>query len=131
VTDAVWECRVAVVDDDEVVCRSIRRLLRTLGFEAEAYRSGTDFLAAVTTFAPDCVVLDLHMPDVDGFETQSRLAKSGRRIPVVVITAHDSPECRSRAIAGGARGYLHKPIEGQRLIHAIRAVIAGRTDLED
>jgi FixJ family two-component response regulator len=119
------------VDDDEVVRRSIRRLLRTLGFDAEAYATGEDFLAAVSSFCPDCVVLDLHMPDHDGFETQSRLAKSGLGIPVLAITGHDSTECRARAIAGGARGYLRKPIEGQQLLDTIRAVTAGRTEYED
>jgi FixJ family two-component response regulator len=120
------ECRVAVVDDDEVVRRSIGRLLRIFGFEAESYASGEEFLSAFRTFQPDCVVLDLQMPGVDGFETQARLARTGHGVPVVVITGQDSPEYRARALAGGARDYLKKPIEGPELLKSIRAVVAGR-----
>jgi FixJ family two-component response regulator len=127
VASSVWECRVAVVDDDEVVCRSIRRLLRTLGFEAEWYASGEDFLAAMATLAPDCVVLDLRMPGLDGFETQARLAETGFRIPVVVITALDTPEARARAIEGGAAAYLPKPVDADTLVGAIRAAVRDRT----
>ena len=116
---------MAVVDDDEIVRRSIGRLVRAHGFETEEFASGEEFLEALRRFEPHCVVLDLHMKEIDGFETQARLAKIGPGIPVVVVTGHDSPGSRDRAIAGGACGYLRKPVEGQELIRAIREAMAG------
>ena len=121
-----WECRVAVVDDDETVRRSIGRLVRAYGFEAKEYSSGEEFLRSLEAFEPDCVVLDIHMPDIDGFETQARLAAAGPGIPVVVVTGHDGPGSRERAIAGGASDYLRKPVESLELIRAIREAMAGR-----
>jgi FixJ family two-component response regulator len=120
-----WECFVAVVDDDEAVRRALSRLVRSLGFEAEAFASGEDFLAALETRRPDCVVLDLHMPKVSGFDVQARMAESGLRIPVIVITGHDSPETRARALGGGASAYLCKPLDGLVLRQAIHAAVVG------
>jgi FixJ family two-component response regulator len=123
-----WECFVAVVDDDEAVRRALSRLIRSLGFEAEAFASGEAFLAALASRTPDCVVLDLHMPKVSGFEVQARMAESGLRIPVIVITGHDSPETRARALGGGAAAYLCKPLDGLALREAIHtAVVDGTT----
>lgn len=115
-----------MVDDDEAVRRALSRLIRSLGFEAEEFASGEDFLANVATRTPDCVVLDLHMPKVSGFEVQARIAESGLHIPVIVITGHDSPETRARALGGGASAYLCKPLDGQALRDAIRSAVEGK-----
>ena len=72
---------------------------------------------------PDCVVLDLHMPQVNGFAVQARLAETGSRVPVVVITGHDSSESRERALAGGAAAYLRKPVDDQALLEAIQQAV--------
>ncbi len=120
-----WECFVAVVDDDDAVRRALSRLVRSLGFEAEAFPSGKEFLAALATRRPDCVVLDLHMPEVNGFDVQARMAEAGLHVPVIVITGHDSPEARARALAGGASAYLCKPLDGLALREAIRAAVVG------
>jgi FixJ family two-component response regulator len=120
-----WECHVAVVDDDEAVRRALSRLVRSLGFEAEAFASGEDFLAALEGRPPDCVVLDLHMPKIDGFEVQARLARSGLPVPVVVITGHDSPEAQARAMRGGAAAYLCKPLDERTLMEAIQCAVGG------
>ena len=115
--------RVAVVDDDPSVLRGLWRLLRSANFEVEAYDSGAAFLMAVAEVEPDCVVLDLHMPQTTGFDVQARLAQGGRDIPVVIITGHDTPEARSRALSLGAKDYLCKPIDEAALLAAIDAVI--------
>ncbi len=120
-----WECFVAVVDDDEAVRRALSRLVRSLGFEVEAFESGQAFLDALPARRPDCVVLDLHMPNVSGFEVQARMAKAGLRVPVIVITGHDSPEAEARALSGGASAYLRKPLDGQVLREAIHAAVVG------
>jgi len=112
-----------VVDDEESVRRALGRLIRSFGFEAELFASGSALLASLPAREPDCVVLDLHMPGIDGFETQLRLAKSGRGIPVVVVTGHDTPEAHSRAMASGAKAYLRKPVDQRTLFDAIREAV--------
>ena len=120
-----WECFVAVVDDDEAVRRALARLIRSLGFEAETHACGEDFLASLSARRPDCVVLDLHMPRVSGFDVQAHLAESAPDIPVIVITGHDSPETRARALKGGASAYLCKPLDDQTLMDAIHNAVVG------
>jgi len=116
---------IAVVDDDESVRRATRRLLRTAGFEAETYASGTDFLEAVQHYTPSCVIVDLHMPGMSGLEVQSRLAVIGFEIPVLFITAYDDPGARDRALQAGAVSYLRKPFTEEALLQAIDSAISG------
>ena len=118
--------RIAVVDDEEPVRKALQRLLRSAGMDVETFPSGAEFLDSLLTSEPDCLVLDLHMPGVNGFEVQTRLAKSGTRLPVVVITGHDTPEAQARSLAGGASAYLLKPIDDRVLLAAIAAAIARR-----
>ncbi len=101
------------------------RLLRSAGLDVEAFPSGSEFLDSIPTHQPDCVVLDLHMPGMDGFEIQNRLAKLGRRVPVVIITGHDSPETQDRALAGQPIAYLRKPVDDRTLLDAIELALSG------
>ena len=110
---------IAVVDDEEAIRIALRRLLRSASMNAETFSSGAEFLESMKEHQPDCVVLDLHMPQVNGFAVQARLAEAGNRVPVVVITGHDSAESRERALAGGAAAYLRKPVDDQALLEAI------------
>lgn len=114
-----------MVDDEESVLKALERLIRAAGLGVETFLSGIDFLDAMRTRQADCVVLDLHMPTMNGFEVQARLAQMGMRLPVVVITGHDTPESRARALAGGAASYLLKPVDDNLLLDAIAAAIAG------
>ena len=115
---------VAVVDDDEAVRTALRRLLRSASLDVETFSSGAEFLESVKEHQPDCVVLDLHMPQVSGFAVQARLAESGIRLPTVVIPGHDAEATRERALAGGAAAYLRKPVDGQALLDAIAAAVS-------
>ena len=115
---------IAIVDDEESVCRALARLLRSAEMETRVFASGEAFLAAAADFHPDCVVLDVHMPGLSGFEVMARLE---RRRPVVIITGHDSPEAEARALAGGAAAYLRKPFNDGALLAAITAAIAHPT----
>ena len=103
---------IAIVDDEEPIRKALSRLLRS-GDGVETFPSGFEFLESLSTRRPDCIVLDLHMPLVNGFEVQARLAESGVTVPVVVITGHDSDETRQQALAGFPAAYLRKPVNDQ------------------
>ena len=113
---------IAVVDDEEPVRKALKRLLRAAGLEAEGYASGQDFLAAERH--ADCVVLDLHMPAMSGLQVLRRIRQTTKRLPVVVITAHDQPETREECIAAGAAAYLRKPLDDRLLLNAISAALS-------
>lgn len=118
---------IAVVDDDARVRMALQRLLRSTGYAAEGFASGDEFLAVSDSVEPDCVVLDLHMPGMSGFEVQQRLAARGSAIPVVVITGQDTAAARDRALTGGVCAYLCKPIDKDALIGAIEGAMRNRT----
>jgi FixJ family two-component response regulator len=114
---------IAIVDDDESVCRAIRRLVRSLAMDAETFTSGQhliDLLDAMPSFQPDCVILDIQMPGMNGLEVQSQLAKSGHPIPIIFITAHDEVGVREKALALGAVAFLRKPFGDELLIKTLR-----------
>lgn len=110
---------IAVLDDEEPVRKALERLLRSAGMRVEVFKTGGDFLHSLATSSPDCLVLDLHMAGVNGFEVLTRLKAIGASLPVVVITGHDTPEARSRAEAEGAKAYLLKPVDERSLLDAI------------
>jgi len=110
---------VAVVDDDLPFLRSVGRLLRSAGFAAETFGSGREFLAALPGLAAGCVLVDVHMPEMTGLQLQERLAEAGFRVPLIFITAHDSPQTREHARREGCAGLLLKPFERQTLFEAI------------
>jgi FixJ family two-component response regulator len=114
---------LAVVDDDADVRVALTRLVSSAGFAVETFASGAEFLHSIRDHEPDCVVLDLHMPEMNGFDVQSVLVGGHSSVPVVVITGHDTPESRARAIRLGAKDYLRKPVNDEALLAAIGAAI--------
>jgi FixJ family two-component response regulator len=115
---------VAVVDDDESVGRSTRRLLRSVGIDAEAFLSGVEFLqllASMPSYHPSWVVLDVQMPGLSGLEVQQRLAHT--QLPVIFITAHDDVSVREKALAAGGFAFLRKPFNDEIFIKAVRAAM--------
>ncbi len=119
---------IAVVDDDESVCIALRRLLRAARLDAETFPSGAAFLESLKSHQPDCVVLDIHMPEMDGFEVQARLTEAGIHLPIVIVTGDDAAESRERTLASGASAYLSKTVDGQTLLDAITTAIAQQAD---
>ena len=115
---------IAIVDDEDAVRKALRRLLRSVGFEVDVYADGREFLGSLRTRAPQCVVLDLHMPHISGLEVQERLAAARATLPVIVITGHDSDKTRASALANGASAYLRKPVDEQVLLDAIAVAIS-------
>ncbi len=114
---------VAVVDDDESLCRSLARLLRATGFLPVTFSSAEDFLASETT-AFDCLVLDIQLCGISGVELHQHLIASGCRIPVIYITASDDPELRDRAFAIGCIDFLPKTAPGKALLDSLRRATA-------
>ncbi|CAE6850370.1 Response regulator protein TmoT [Paraburkholderia nemoris] len=117
---------VVVVDDDESVSRAIRRLLRSIGIASETFASGDAFLevlSSMPSYHPDCVILDVQMPGLNGLEVQQRLAGSG--MPVIFITAHDDIGVREQALAAGAVAYLRKPFNDELFVRTVRAALEG------
>ena len=104
--------------------KAIERLLRSAGMDVETFCCGSQFIDSMRSRQPDCVVLDLHMPDMTGFEVQAHLAQSKTRLPVIVITGHDTSESRARVLAGGAAAYLSKPVSDHILLDAIAATVS-------
>lgn len=118
---------IAVVDDEESIRKALTRLLQSAGLDVETFASGAKFLESIPTRRPDCVVLDLHMPVMNGFEVQARLAEFVTPVPVVIITGHDSAETHDRALAGQPMAYLRKPVDDQALLDAIKLALAHKT----
>jgi|SRR5688572_13997940 len=118
---------IAVVDDEESVRKALQRLIRSAGFDVETFSSGADFLTSMQHHEPACVVLDLHMPGVNGFDVQDELNQARVRLPVVVLTGHDTPNARTRVMSRGAAAYLCKPVDESLLMRAINEALANRT----
>lgn len=117
---------IAIVDDDESVCRAVRRLVRSLAMDAETFRLGQDFLdliEAMPSFQPDCLILDVQMPRMNGLAVQDHLIRSGNTIPVIFITAHDEIGVREKGLAAGAVAFLRKPFDDELLIKTLREAL--------
>ena len=111
---------VAVVDDDESVCRSLSRLLRAAHFQPIAYPSAEAFLADKKHPKFDCLVLDIQLGGMSGLELRKRLSAVNDTTPVIFITAHDDPEVREQAEASGCAGFFRKTDSGTDVLAAIR-----------
>jgi len=114
---------IAVVDDDASFLRSVGRLLRSAGFAVETFGSAQGFLDAQGSSLPQCLVLDVHMPDMTGLQLQERLAAQGACLPIIFVTAYDTPQTREAARKGGAFDLLLKPFDKEALLGAIRAAV--------
>ena len=115
---------VFVVDDDESVRKSLRRLIRSMGFGVVTFASAEDFLAYEPTASLGCIVLDIRMPGISGVELQKRIAGTHRDLPVVVITGHGDDETKRQALSAGAVAFLYKPFDDHALLEAIERALA-------
>jgi FixJ family two-component response regulator len=111
--------QIAVVDDDESVRRAIGRLFVSSGLHAEGFATGRAFLDSLSAGTPDCIVLDLQMPGLNGVDVMNALARAGLAVPVIIVTGHDEPESRARCLAAGAAAYLCKPFDDAALLDAV------------
>jgi FixJ family two-component response regulator len=114
---------IAVVDDEAAVRKAIARLLSASRLKVKTFASGQEFLDSLAASYPDCLVLDLHMPGLSGLDVQRQLARTGKRLPLVIITAYDESESRTQCLAAGAAAYLLKPLDDQALLDAIASAV--------
>ncbi|MFY9793651.1 MAG: response regulator transcription factor [Candidatus Sulfotelmatobacter sp.] len=115
---------VFVVDDDPIVCTSMKRLIRTLGLEVQTFNTAQEFLRAKRPNAPGCLVLDVRLPDLSGLDLQQELAKARIDLPIIFVTGHADIPMSVRAMKAGAVEFLTKPFREQDLLEAIQHGIA-------
>ena len=114
---------IAVVDDEECVCRAMKRLFNSAGFDVVTFSGGAAFLEFVETGQVDCAIVDLHMPNLSGIDVQLKLSQAGKRVPVVIVTGQDTSESRRRVMEAGAVAYLRKPADDRSLVEAVETGI--------
>jgi FixJ family two-component response regulator len=118
---------ISVVDDDHSVRESLARLIRSLGFGVQVFGSAEEFLKADLSREPDCLILDIRMPGMNGLELHRQLSAADRDLPVIFITAHGSDaEVRARAICAGAVDYLLKPLKEEEVLKAIDTALSSK-----
>jgi FixJ family two-component response regulator len=115
---------IAVIDDDESICRSMSRLLRAAHLQPILYPSAEAFLADTKRPKFDCLVLDIQLKGISGLDLSQRLSAVKDTTPVVFITAHDDPEVRAQAEASDCAGYFRKTDSGADVLAAIRRAIS-------
>lgn len=107
---------IGIVDDDEGVCAALDALFRAGGFGVVMFPSAEALLSSTCLQIISCLVLDVHLPGMDGLSLQRRLADNSCMTPIIVLTAHPDAEMRARAMAQGAVAFLTKPFEGDLLL---------------
>jgi FixJ family two-component response regulator len=119
------QTKIYVIDDDESVRKAFKRLLRSVNFEAETFASAEEFLKSQKPNKNSCIIIDIRMPGVTGFDLQRMLMAQGSRIPIIVISASDDAQVREQARELGAVAFFRKPIDDQALLDAITWAISG------
>ena len=114
---------IAVLDDEPDMRKALRRLLTCRGFRVEEYERGEELLAAIGSHPVDCLLLDLHVPGLHGFDVMEAFRSRGIHVAVVVITAHDEPGTAERVRALGAAADLKKPVDRNALFSVLAAVM--------
>lgn len=117
---------VCIVDDDDDVRDSLRALLESYDFTVRDFSSASDFLLARRTGDGDCVVLDLHMPKLDGISVLAQMRAEGSKLPAIVISGRSDPALKQRALENGAFALFDKPVPEDVLLNAIDCAIASR-----
>ena len=116
---------ISIVDDDGSMRQALRRLVEGAGYSVETFASALEFLGSGPSGRVACLVLDIHLDGLSGFDVHARLEAAGAAIPTIFITAHDDARTRERARQAGVAAYLPKPFEKRALLDAIQGAIDG------
>ena len=111
---------VSVVDDDRFFRESMCRLIRSLGYTVDIFSSAADFLASPLLAETACLIADIHMPAMTGYELHRRLIDTDRAIPTILVTAFPNDVDRARALNDGVVCYLRKPVDEEHLTQCVR-----------
>jgi FixJ family two-component response regulator len=111
---------VSVVDDDQFFRESMCRLMRSLGYTADIFPSAADFLASPQLAKTACLITDVHMPAMTGYELHRQLIHTGQAIPTILVTAFPNETDRVRALNDGVVCYLRKPVDEEHLTQCVR-----------
>jgi len=114
---------VFVVDDDPLTRGALASLFRSIGLQVKAFASGSELLEYPLPAVPSCLVLDIRMPRISGFDLQSELGRSGVRIPIIFITGHGDIPMSVKAMKGGAVDFLTKPFRDQEILDAVAGAL--------
>ena len=117
---------VAIVDDDQAIRNSLGRALKLEGYDVEQFEDGSTALRAFALRAPDALVLDLQLPDIDGLEVCRRIRRAGDQVPILMLTARDAVNDRVEGLDAGADDYLVKPFDLAELLARLRALLRRR-----
>jgi FixJ family two-component response regulator len=120
---------ISIVDDDESVRQALKSLIDSVGFHAETFAAGEEFLNSRYVSETDCLIADVRMPGMNGLELQDRLKTISSRIPIIFISAHDDGEARTRGLRAGAVDFLQKPFSEDSLLNAIGACLDKEGDV--
>jgi two-component system OmpR family response regulator len=115
--------RVLVVDDEPNIADVITMALRYQGFEVQAAGTGRDAIAAVASFRPHLILLDVMLPDMEGFDVAKRLGAQQARVPIIFLTARDATDDKIRGLTIGGDDYVTKPFSLEELIARIRTIL--------
>ena len=114
---------ISVVDDDESIRRSTKLLIESFGYRAAVFESAEIFLRSRQLYDTSCLIVDIHMPGINGLQLQSQLAAEGCSIPIILITAYGNTESRRPAMQAGAVAFLDKPFSDEQLLKSIRTAL--------
>jgi FixJ family two-component response regulator len=114
---------IAVIDDDESFRVALVDSLSSLGHGARGFASAEEFIGGEGTKPYDCVITDIHMPGMNGFDLTRHLLAHGSRLPVIMITAHEEPDLEAKAAAIGAICLLRKPFEADALVYCLERAL--------
>jgi two-component system response regulator FixJ len=112
--------KVYVVDDNDSVRRALSRLFRSDGISVEEFDSGAAFLARLPELAGGCLLVDIQMPGLTGFDVQNCLRAKASSIPVITLSAHDDSEAQEHAKSLGAIAFVRKPMDSEELLAVVR-----------
>jgi two-component system response regulator FixJ len=121
---------IFIIDDDQSMRKAFLLLLRAAGFNAATFSSGEEFLSYLPVNDDDCIILDLRMPGMNGFDVMEKLISKGIRTPIICITAFDDARSRERARGLKATAYFTKPVDDQALIDAINWAIQNKNGIK-
>ena len=122
---------VSVVEDDRFFRESMRRLMRSLGYHAEAFESAADFLASPHLSETACLIADVQMPSMTGIELHRRLIDTGKEIPTILVTAYPNDVDRISALNNGVVCYLRKPVDEQQLRRCLHTALTSGEPAEE